>query len=214
MMGVSIVTSTYNERENISELITSIRGVMEGREHEIIVVDDTSPDGTVEVARSLADVAITKIRKGQTKALATGISAARFPTIVTIDADLENDPAHIPRLLEGLGRFDIVIASRNRLPRFSERMFVLAIGKKLGVHDVLSNFRAFRKSTAESIRFGETETYGAEFLIRAWKAGYRIGEIQVELRRRRKPRLGNAITANAKILLALVRSIAIILTAH
>jgi len=211
-MGISIITSTYNERENVGRLIASIRRVMEGREHEVIVVDDTSPDGTVEVARSLADVAIAKIREGQSKALAMGIKAARFPTIVTIDADLENDPEQIPLLLDGLKRFDVVVASRDRLPRFSERIFAFVIGKRLGVHDVLSNFRAFSKAVAESIRFGDTETYGAEFLIKAWKAGYRIGEIRVELRRRKKPRLGNTITANAKILLALAKSVAIFLS--
>lgn len=211
--GVSVITSTYNERENIAKLIAGIRKAMAGREHEIIVVDDTSPDGTVEVARSLADVAIAKIREGQTKAIATGTKAARFPTIVTIDADLENDPRQIPRLLEELQRFDVVVACRDRLPRFSERMFVSLVGERLGVHDVLSNFRAFGKTTAESIRFGGTETYGAEFLIKAWRAGYRIGEIHVELRRRAEPRLGNRLTANAKILMALAKSILIFLRA-
>jgi dolichol-phosphate mannosyltransferase len=210
-MGVSIVTSTYNERENIAKLISGIRRAMEGTEHEIIVVDDTSPDGTVEVARSLADLAIAKTREGQTKALITGIRAARFEMIVTIDADLENDPAQIPRLIDELQGFDIVVARRDRLPRISERMFAFIIGRKLGVHDVLSNFRAFRKALAESISFGGTETYGAEFLIKAWKAGYRIGEVSVELRRRKKPRLGNAITANAKIFLALAKSVGILL---
>lgn len=208
-MGVSIITSTYNERENIERLIAGIRKAMAGGEHEIIVVDDTSPDGTVDVARSLADVAITKAREGQTKAIAAGIKVARFPTIVTIDADLENDPAQIPHLLEGLQRFDVVVASRDKLPRVSERMFALIIGKRLGVHDVLSNFRAFSKAMAESIRFGGTETYGAEFLIKAWRAGYRIGEMRVELRRRKKPRLGNTVTANSKILLALAKSVII-----
>jgi len=211
-MGVSIITSTYNERENIAKLISGIRRVMEGTEHEIIVVDDTSPDGTVEVARPLADLAIAKTREGQTKALITGIRAARFQTIVTIDADLENDPAQIPRLINELQGFDIVVASRDRLPRFSERIFVFVIGKRFGVHDVLSNFRAFRKAVVESIQFGGVETYGAEFLIRSSRAGYRIGEVCVELKRRKKPRLGNTITANVKILLALVKSVAIFLS--
>jgi len=49
-------------------------------------------------------------------------------------------------------------------------MFALAIGKRFGVHDILSNFRAFRKPVAKSIQFGRTETYGAKFLIRAWLA--------------------------------------------
>ena len=71
--GVSVVTTTWNERENIEKLILSIRNVLQGLAHEIIVVDDNSPDGTVQIANRLADVAVTKIREGQTKGLLYGM---------------------------------------------------------------------------------------------------------------------------------------------
>jgi len=91
--GVSIVTTTWNERENIEKLISSIRSVLQCLEHEIIVVDDNSPDGTIQIANRLADVAVTKTREGQSKGLLYGMKMAKYPIIITIDADLENDPA-------------------------------------------------------------------------------------------------------------------------
>ena len=87
--GVSIVTTTWNERENIGKLISATRNALQQFPHEIIVVDDDSPDGTIEVANRLADVAVTKKREGQSKGLLYGMHLAKYPVIVTIDADLE-----------------------------------------------------------------------------------------------------------------------------
>jgi len=61
--GISVVTTCYNERENLRELIPAIRSVLAGVPHEIIVVDDSSPDGSYEVAAELADVAVRKKRE-------------------------------------------------------------------------------------------------------------------------------------------------------
>jgi len=71
--GVSAVTTTWNERENIKNLILSVRAVLKGFPHEIIVVDDNSSDGTIQVAKRLADVAVTKRREGQSKGLLYGM---------------------------------------------------------------------------------------------------------------------------------------------
>ena len=207
MEGVSIVTTCYNELENLELLISAIREVMSGFDlrHEIIVVDDSSPDGSYEVARKLADVAIQKKREGQTKGLMTGIMAAMYSTIITIDSDLENEPRHIPKLLEALKDYDVVVASRDRIPRVSERLFSWYYEGKLGVRDILSNFRAFEKRVAESIILKSGETYGAEFLIMAKAGGYRLGQIDVRRIRRARPRLGNNLTANLKIFVAFFR---------
>ena len=62
--GVSIVTTTWNERENIEKLISIIRHVLQCLPHEIIVVDDNSTDGTHSIAKRLADVSVTKTREG------------------------------------------------------------------------------------------------------------------------------------------------------
>jgi dolichol-phosphate mannosyltransferase len=94
--GVSVVTTTWNERENLTKLIPEIRNVLKQIPHEIIVVDDDSPDGTIQVARLLADIAVSKVREGQSKGLLYGMKLSRYPVIITIDADLENSPTQIP----------------------------------------------------------------------------------------------------------------------
>jgi dolichol-phosphate mannosyltransferase len=109
------------------------------------VVDDCSTDETLKIAKGVADVAVSKEREGQAKGLLLGMNLARFPVIVTIDADLENDPVHIPHLLELIRVFDVVVASRSVIPRVSERFASWTLGRILGVKDVFSNFRAFRK---------------------------------------------------------------------
>ena len=89
---------------------------------KIIVVDDSSSDGTFEAAKPFADVVVSKKREGQSKGLLYGMRLAKFPKIVTIDADLENNPDFIPLLADRLDEFDLVVASRTVVPRFSERL--------------------------------------------------------------------------------------------
>jgi hypothetical protein len=75
--GVSIVTTTWNERGNIEKLVSTIRHTLESIPHEIIIVDDNSPDGTIQIASRVADVAVTKAREGQTKGLLHGMQKAK-----------------------------------------------------------------------------------------------------------------------------------------
>lgn len=98
--SASIVTTTWNERENIEKLIPTVRNALQQIPHEIIVVDDNSPDGTLQTAKCPADVAVIKTREGQTKGLLHGMKLAKHSIIITIDADLENDPEHIPKLIQ------------------------------------------------------------------------------------------------------------------
>lgn len=167
--GVSIVTTTLNERENIEKLISSIRSVLQCLRHEIIVVDDNSQDGTIQIANCLADVAVTKTREGQSKGLLYGMKMAKYPIIITIDADLESDPADIPKLIQKINEFDIVVASRTKLPRISEKIASKTLGKTIGVKDTFSNFRAYRKETVSKFNLKGGETFGAEFLVIAKK---------------------------------------------
>jgi hypothetical protein len=129
------------------------------------------------------------------------------------DADLENDPSSIPRLVGALEKgYDIVVAARPRLPRFSERLFSTTIGRRLGITDVLSNFRAVRRDQVRQISLTGSETFGAEFLIRAHTLGLCIGQIQdVETQRRSRPRIGGTVTANLGILKAFIISLMIML---
>lgn len=208
--GVSIVTTTWNERENIEKLIPTIRNVLKEVQHEIIVVDDNSPDGTIHIASRLADVAVTKPREGQTKGLLYGMQLAKYQTIVTIDSDLENDPEHIPTLVQQTAKYDVVVASRTKLPRISEKIASKTLGKLLGVTDTLSNFRAFRKETIPKFKLRGGETFGAEFLVIAKRKGLTIGEIKYDPPPRRKnPRIGGTTKANLRIFWALIKSLAL-----
>lgn len=208
MVWVSVVTATWCERENIVKLVEHVRSVLGDVEHEVIVVDDNSPDRTWEVAERVADkVIVNDIRVGQTLSLARGIMVSRGRYIVTIDADLENPPELIPRLLDMLGSYDLVVASRSWLPRFSEKLASKIIGGIIGVRDVYSNFKALRsehKFLIAQTRCGET--FGAEFLVNAWKKGLRIGELVYEPPpRRAKPRIGGTVKANLRIMAATLR---------
>jgi len=202
VQGISVVTTTWNERENIEELICRVKSTLQGIPHEIIVVDDSSSDGTLEVARGFADLAVGKVREGQTKGLLFGAKLVKFPVIVTIDSDLENNPEYIPILVEKLSNYDLVVASRTVIPRFSERLASKTLGKMLGVSDFYSNFRAYKKETiADNLVGGET--FGGELLVIAKKNGFRIGEITYESPpRRSKPRIGGTIRANLRIMVA------------
>jgi len=210
--GVSIVTATWNERENVEKLISVIRNVLQQIQHEIIVVDDNSTDGTIQIANRVADVAVTKPREGQTKGLLYGMHLAKYPLIVTIDADLENDPIHIPELVRQTAKYDVVVASRAKLPRISEIITSKTLGKLLGVTDTLSNFRAFRKEAITKFNLRGGETFGAEFLVIAKKRGLTIGEIKYDPPPRRKnPRIGGAVKANLRIIWALIKSLTLYL---
>jgi dolichol-phosphate mannosyltransferase len=204
--AISVATTTWNERENIKELILRLQSALRGLPHEVIVVDDSSSDGTVEVARCFADVVVSKVREGQTKGLLCGMQLAKYPIIVTIDADLENDPDFILTLAEKLEEFDLVVASRTVVPRFSEKLASKTLGKLLGVSDFFSNFRAYMKETVGYFDLKGGETFGGELLVLAKKQGFRIGEVKYEApTRRSKPRIGGKIKANLRIIVALLK---------
>ncbi|MCW4010293.1 MAG: glycosyltransferase [Candidatus Bathyarchaeota archaeon] len=202
-----MVTTTWNERKNVAAFVAAVRFALREYPHEVIVVDDDSSDGTFEVAKRFADVAVKKAREGQAKGLLYGMQLAQFPVVVTIDADLENDPKHIPHMLDLLREFDVVVASRTEIPRFSEKLASKTLGKLFGVTDSFSNFRAFRKEAVACFRLRGGETFGAEFLVIAKKHGLSIGELRyVPPPRRQNPRIGGTLKANVRILWALLKS--------
>jgi dolichol-phosphate mannosyltransferase len=108
--SVSVVVPVYNERPNLDPLHREIAAAMEtsGEDWELILVDDCSDDGSAEEMSRLAatDQRIRVLslagRTGQSGALLAGFAAARGEVVVTLDADLQNDPADIPRLLAAL----------------------------------------------------------------------------------------------------------------
>jgi dolichol-phosphate mannosyltransferase len=135
---ISVVVPVHNEEGNIGRLIGEIIGVLERNNRypfEIIVVDDASTDRSAEAARAAAPeaeaagrpVRLTIIampaRAGQSEALMTGIEAAAGALIVTMDADLQHDPADIPRLIGELGKQDMVCGVRKNRRDGLARMF-------------------------------------------------------------------------------------------
>lgn len=122
----SLVIPVFNEEENLPVLVEEIRRALAGpagdaapgRAYEVILVDDGSRDGSPGVMRRLAagDPRIRVVRlarnSGQSAALAAGFRFARAPVVVTLDADLQNDPADIPRLVAELDGCDAVCGVR------------------------------------------------------------------------------------------------------
>ena len=120
---ISIVIPVFNEEENLPVLAEEIRAAMTpvetaGRPYEVILVDDgstdTSPAVMARLAREDLHIRILRQRRnsGQSAALDAGVRHARGGIVVTLDADLQNDPADIPRLLERMDGFDVVSGVR------------------------------------------------------------------------------------------------------
>ncbi len=116
---VSLIIPTYEESANLPILIERIATALAGRSYEVIVVDDDSPDGTWLVAEGLAAHHPVRVfrrltKRGLSSAIADGFSLALGEALVVMDADLQHDPAILPRLVEGLGRHEVVVATRYR----------------------------------------------------------------------------------------------------
>lgn len=117
---ISLVIPVYNEEENLPILHAEIRQAMAGvgRPYEVLYVDDGSTDDSPEILRRIAreDPGVRVLRQrrnsGQSAALDAGFRFARGGIVVTLDADLQNDPADIPRLLERMDEFDVVSGVR------------------------------------------------------------------------------------------------------
>ena len=117
---LSLVIPAYNEQENIEALLTRVEGALSrtGRPFEVIIVDDGSTDRTPELLRQgmsrLPWFRVLQMGRngGQSAAFEAGFAAARGDVIATIDADLQNDPEEIPRLLPMLDGYDMVTGWR------------------------------------------------------------------------------------------------------
>ena len=107
-MELSLVIPAYNERENLAPLLDEITSALAGWTYEVIIVDDGSTDGTLQELKALRGrypqlrILALERNSGQTASFAAGFRAARAPIVITLDADLQNDPADIPRLVETL----------------------------------------------------------------------------------------------------------------
>lgn len=118
-MKLTVVSPTLNEAENVLRLVRELEKVLVGFDYEIIIVDDDSPDHTWEVAQRIAqqDSCVQVIRRKSSRSLGwsviEGFTAAQGEVIACIDADLQHDPAILPRMLEELRRgCELVVGSR------------------------------------------------------------------------------------------------------
>src|SRR5256885_2615682 len=106
---LSLVIPVYNERDNLAPLLEEIAAALRGASYEVVAVDDGSTDGSLpelkrlRAAHPALRVVAFEPNAGQTAALAAGFLAARGVILVTLDADLQNDPADIPALVAALG---------------------------------------------------------------------------------------------------------------
>ena len=190
----SIVVPLYNEEGSVDRLHCRLTRVMRefGQAYEILFVDDGSSDQTAEIIEDLSGIdpslrVITLGRNfGQTPALKAGFDAARGDVIISMDGDLQHDPAEIPRFIEKLDEgFDIVSGWREKrndtwlTRRLPSRIANWTMAQISGVplHDFGTTFKAYRRETIQSIPlYGELHRFIPA--LAAW-SGARIVEIPI-----------------------------------
>lgn len=192
---LSIIVPVYNEEPNLRQFLASLLAVLENlrTDFEIVFVNDGSTDGSAGLLDELADqsprIKVVHFRRnfGQTAAMMAGLDFSTGEVIVPIDADLQNDPADIPRLLERLDEgFDLVSGWRkDRKDAKLTRNFPSWLANKLisrisGVHlnDYGCTLKAYRRSIIDEVRlYGEMHRF---LPIYASWAGARTTEIAVK----------------------------------
>jgi dolichol-phosphate mannosyltransferase len=192
---ISVFLPVYNEEPNLRPLHAKLDAALKalGRSAEIVYVDDGSNDGSLTILRELAAmdsrVRVVALRRnyGQTAAMAAGIDAARGKVLIPMDADLQNDPADIQRLLDKLDEgYDVVSGWRkNRKDKMVTRKIPSMLANRLiswigGVplHDYGCSLKAYRRESLQDVRlYGEMHRF---IPIYASWAGARVTEIPVE----------------------------------
>lgn len=196
---LTAVIPAFNEQECIAECIQEVRGVLTGirRPFEIVVVDDGSTDGTVNVLRRLKP-AVPELRiiafsrnRGQSAAMSAGFEYARGEVVVTLDADQQNDPADIPKLLDQMDRFDVVCGVRanrcdNVIRKVSSRI-ANRVRNRLtheNISDTGCSLKMFRAKYLRKIKLYEGMHRFLPTLLRM--EGARVTELPVNHRPRTK----------------------------
>jgi dolichol-phosphate mannosyltransferase len=204
MTALSIVLGTYNESDNITKLIPAIEKIFEN-EHvdgEIVVVDDSSPDGTGTVVQKFASeygnirLFSRPEKLGPGSAHADGYKHALGEIIIGMDTDFSHDPADIPRFIAKVNEgFDVVQASRyisggtyevksfqTFKKKFASRMGNMLMRTLLGVpiHDFTTSYRAVRREVVQNVKTESTgNSFFMEFLFKAHRNGFKITEIPI-----------------------------------
>lgn len=216
---VSVFLPVYNEEPNLQPLHAKLDAALQvlGRTAEIIYVDDGSTDGSLNVLRELAQrddrVRVVALRRnyGQTAAMAAGIDAASGQVLIPMDADMQNDPADINRLLEKLDEgYDVVSGWRkNRQDKLITRKIPSMLANRLiswigGVplHDYGCSLKAYRRESIEDVKlYGEMHRF---IPIYASWAGARVAEIPVEHHARTMGKSKYGLSRTVKVVFDLV----------
>ncbi|HEX3019741.1 MAG TPA: polyprenol monophosphomannose synthase [Chitinispirillaceae bacterium] len=205
---VLIIIPTYNERENIVLIIPEIKKVLP--QAHILVVDDSSPDGTAQCVRDLEsnndDIYLLERpeKNGLGRAYISGFLWAlqrSYQFVFEMDADFSHDPKYLPDFLLAIKENDLVIGSRyvsgvNVINWPMSRLLLSYCGNKfasiltgISVKDCTGGFKCFRRELLEKLDFNRISSSGYSFQVEinyyAWKKGFRIAEIPIVFTDRR-----------------------------
>jgi glycosyltransferase involved in cell wall biosynthesis len=213
-----VVIPVYEEEESLPLLYGSLKPVLEGtgRDYEIVFVDDGSKDNSLkvleEIQKSDDHVVVVAFRRnfGQTPAMAAGFEYATKDVIITMDADMQNDPADIPVLLEKIKGCDVVSGWRkNRQDKFLSRrlpskMANWLISRVTGVHlhDYGCTLKAYRREVIKNVRlYGEMHRFIPA--IASW-VGATIEEVETNHHPRRFGTSKYGISRTVRVVLDLI----------
>lgn len=218
-MDISVVLPIYNEKENIPPLLDELEGVLRetGKTYEIIAVDDGSSDGSSALLRAEAArrpalrVILFRRNAGQTAAFDAGFRGASGDVVVTMDADLQNDPRDIPALLAKLDEgYDFVTGWRKHrkdgfvLRKIPSRIANWLIRRITGssIHDLGCSLKVYRKHVTDEMHlYGEMHRF---ISVIADTMGARVGEVVVNHRPRRAGKSKYGLKRTVKVMLDLV----------
>ncbi|MCR4338079.1 MAG: glycosyltransferase family 2 protein [Candidatus Omnitrophica bacterium] len=198
----SIVVPVYNEEESLSPLFQEILEAMTplGKPFEVIFINDCSSDRSLEILKGfqkefphIVIILDLKERHGQTFAMREGLDAARGKVVTTLDADLQNDPADIPKLFQKMaeGNYEVVSGWRKNRQDTAVKAFFSKFGNilqrtltGLKIHDVSCTLRAYKRECINRIPLNLEGQH--RFIPLALSLqGYRVGEIVSNHRRRK-----------------------------
>lgn len=216
---LSLFLPVLNEEDNLRPMHEKIRAALDelGKAAEVIYVDDGSTDKSLDVLREIAEsdsrVRVISLRRnyGQTAAMSAGIDAAKGNILIPMDADLQNDPADIKRLLDKLDEgYDVVSGWRkNRQDKLISRKIPSQIANRIiswigGVHlhDYGCSLKAYRRDVIQDVKlYGEMHRFIP--IYAAW-AGARVTEIPVDHHARTMGKSKYGISRTIKVVFDLI----------
>jgi apolipoprotein N-acyltransferase len=204
----AVILPTYNERDTVEEVIDRVLAASD--RVDVMVVDDSSPDGTGDMVRKIADrdTRVSLVERPEKGGLASAYLdgfvqaiSKGYDLVVEMDADLSHRPEELPRLLEGAGTHHVTIGSRyvpgGRVQNWSLVRRALSRGGNLyvrlllglPVRDATSGYRVYRRDALRELinRQLRSEGYGfqIELAYRAWRRGMSVGEVPITFEERR-----------------------------